>query len=292
MQTQASRVGVVLIHWNSGLEVTGACIASLLDGTIVPQWVVVVDNASRDDAILPLKTKFPAIHGIRNAENIGFTGGNNVGIRWLMAQGAEAIWVLNNDTVVAEDCLEHLHDAIVNCEDVGIATAKIYYFDKRNVFWDAGTAWDYRTLSGRHRGMGEIDIGQYDCAEDVPFADGCCMLIRARALVDAGLFDERFFAYSEDIDLSFRIAAKGYRTRFQPAAKLWHRVSHSMSKNATLRGGQTSPFQQYLSIRNRLYLIRRYSKDRGQRILLEAWFVGRLFLIYVPALICLGRFRK
>lgn len=292
MQRPTLPIGVVLIHWNSGLDVTGACIASLLEGSVVPQWVVVVDNASREDPITQLKAKFPAIHGIRNAANIGFTGGNNVGIRWLMAQGAGSIWVLNNDTVVAEDCLEQLHYALANSDDIGITTGKIYYFDKRNVFWDAGTAWNGRTFFGRHRGMGEVDIGQYDFAEDVPFADGCCMLIRTRALVDAGLFDERFFAYNEDIDLSFRIAAEGNRIVFQPAAKLWHRVSHSMSKNATLRGGQTSPFQQYLSIRNRLYLIRRYSKDTGQRILLEALFVGRLVLIYLPALICLGRFRK
>jgi GT2 family glycosyltransferase len=293
MQRPTLPVGVVLIHWNSGLDVSGACIASLYKGTVVPQWVVVVDNASREDPFVQLKAEFPAIHGIRNAENIGFTGGNNVGIRWLIAQGAEAIWVLNNDTVVAEDCLEHLMDALANIVGIGIATGKIYYFDKKNVFWDAGTVWNYRTLAGGHRGMGEVDTGQFTCLEDIPFADGCCMLIRTQALLDAGLFDERFFAYNEDKDLSFRIAAKGYRILFQPAARLWHRVSHSMSKNASLRDGcRTSPFQQYLSIRNRLYLIRRYAHGGFQRMLLKAWFVGRLLFIYVPTLICLGRFGK
>jgi GT2 family glycosyltransferase len=286
-------VGVVLVHWNSGYDVTSACIKSLVAGSKPPEWIVVVDNASTDGAMQRLVSEFPQITCFYNSENIGFTGANNIGIEWLINQNAQFIWVLNNDTEVEFDCLKNLLECSNLSASIGVVTGKIYRHSEPNIFWNAGSTWNAHLLESGHRGSGEVDIGQYDQRVNVPFADGCCMFIKAEILRNLNfVFDNRFFAYNEDIDLSFRIVSQGFEIMYEPRAKLWHKISLSATKNFAVSGGSTSATQHFLATRNRIFILRRYSNNHLQRIFLITAFLMRILIFNTSALIILMRFNK
>ncbi len=267
-----SRVGVVLLNWNGG-EYTIPCVESLLAGSVVPEWILVWDNASTDDSPERIGKRFPGVQIIRSENNIGFAAANNRGASELLRRGADHVWILNNDTLVAPDCLKVLTDAMEEHPEVAGATGKILYAEPADAIWYAGARCRPWSLKADHRGVGERDVGQYDQAGPVEFISGCCMLIRREALESHGLFDERYFIYDEDTDWCLRMREAGRILWYEPRAVLWHRVSATMKKN-TLggAGGTVSAKQHYYYARNQLFTIRRHAKRPWQ---------------YVSALACL-----
>lgn len=259
------RVGVVLLNWNGGVD-TLPCIGSLMRGMVKPWRIVVVDNASTDTSPDDIARAFPDVHLIRNVTNIGFASGNNVGIRALLDAGAEFVWVLNNDTEVAPDCLERLLNALERDPGIGAISAKILYADPPDRIWYAGGTWNPLTMQTGHRGQNETDRGQYDQAGDTPFLSGCCMLMRASALERVGLFADEFFIYMEDTDWCLRAARLGVRMRYEPSARLFHKVSAAMKRNTLgSAGGRFSARFIYLTTRNQCWVIRRHARDFAQR---------------------------
>jgi len=260
----AQTVGVVLVNWN-GAGFTIPCIESLLAGSVNPDRIVVVDNASRDDSPELISQKFPGIELIRNKENLGFTGANNIGISGLMAAGCEYIWILNNDTTVDAECLSTLKRHMAGHPDVSACSGKILYADPGQRIWYAGARYNKWTLGFAHRGQGEEDAGQYDRIEEVPFLSGCCMFVRREAIERVGQFDDHFFAYCEDSDWCLRARKTRLRLDYVPEAVLRHKVSATVNTLKKQRyGGTTSPFSVYITNRNRLYQIRKHSGNALQ----------------------------
>ena len=269
------RVGVILLNWNSG-EFTIPCIASLLAGEVVPWRILVWDNASADGSAERIQAQFPEVTMIRSPTNIGFTGGSNAGIGQLLREGAEAVWILNNDTIVDKGCLRELLAVLGRHPEAAVATGKILYKQAPDRLWYAGGELESCGFGGRHRGIGDIDRGQYECEAAVGFASGCCMLVPAPVFQVLGLFHGLYFAYHEDVEWCWRARERGALLWYAPRAVLWHDVSASMKKNTLKPGAGTISAQaHYLEARNRIFTMRLHARGGGRKVLGAGCFVLR-----------------
>ena len=215
--------------------------------------VLVVDNGSTDASIADIHQKFPAVELIENGENLGFGGGNNVGMHYALAQGAEWIFLLNNDIVVDNCLLASLMEVAQSDEHIGGLGGKIYYHDEPNKIWFGGGGVNFFTGLAFHRYLREIDCGQADKLAVADYLTGCALLLRADALREVGLFDEAFFpSYVEDADLSLRLRNAGYKLMYVPAGKLWHKVS-------SFSGGGMTPLKTRLKTAHSLIFFSRYA---------------------------------
>lgn len=262
-----TNVAVILVNWN-GKANTLACLASL--GKFK---VIVVDNGSSDDSVAVVKKNYPDVEVLETGRNLGFAGGNNVGIRHALKQGVQSVWILNNDTVVDKNTLTALVNACRHYQ-AGIAGSKIYFAsgsefhkerytkkDLGHVLWYAGGLIDWHNMYASHRGIDEVDHGQYDKAEETQFITGCSMLVRREVFEKIGFFDEKFFAYLEDVDFCIRASRAGYKLLFVPQSIVWH-------KNAS-SSGVGSDIHQYYMTRNRLRVGFRYAPLRTKLALMR-----------------------
>jgi len=222
------RCSVVIPNWN-GRHLLAACLDSLKAQTLKAFELIVVDNGSTDGSAEWLEAERPEVRVIRLPENLGFSGGCNVGIR---AAGGELVALLNNDTEVEPRWLQALCDAMDRDPRIGAADSKVYFYDARNVIWSAGC--DYSIAgSVTHRGYLERDDqGRYANETDVFVAVACGIVYRRSALDKVGLFDEDFFSGYEDVDLSFRLHAAGYRVVNVPDSVVYHHVSATARKDS------------------------------------------------------------
>ena len=250
--TRLKTIGVVLVNWNTS-SLTRDCVCSLLKGTRRPDVILVIDNGSSpEDA-----AKLASLQGVELRlldSNRGFAAANNLGFSDLLTRGVDYVWILNNDTVVAEDCLEKLIMALDRQPDVGAVTGLIYFADPPDCIWFAGGYFHRWTLTAHHRGAFEVDRGQYRKAEDIAFISGCCILARANTLYSLGGFHPSFFSYWEDTEWSLRARAKKVRLHYEPKAILWHKVSSSLKRNTQ------SGFFEKLFFRNWIYTLRLHAR--------------------------------
>ena len=229
-------VYVVTLNWNRR-EDTLECLASLESMTYHNHRILVVDNHSIDGSVRAIAEHHPEVELIRCSENRGFARAANEGIRHALSQGAEYVLLVNNDTIVDPRLLDELL-AEAESPEIGIVAPKIYYYAEPRRIWSVGARRNPITLE-QHKGGGrELDEGQWDRVLAVDFVTGCGLLLTRRFLEDVGLFDERFFMYYEDSDLSLRASKHGYRLVMTPRARMWHKVSVSS-------GGRDSPFERY-----------------------------------------------
>jgi hypothetical protein len=195
---------------------------------------MVVDNASQDGTVAAIRERYgDRVTVLENDANLGYAAGNNAGITRALAGGAEFILLLNNDTLVDPAFLDHLLAAMAASPEIGIAGPKTYYYDPPDRIWFAGGEVSLWRGTARHIGIRETDRGQYDTPRDVDYVSGCALLARREVFEKAGLLDTAYRAYFEDTDLCLRAARAGFRIRYVPAAKVWHRISAST-------GGQLS----------------------------------------------------
>jgi GT2 family glycosyltransferase len=237
--------------------------------------VVVVDNASK--GVFQTEKKFNnfVLKIIRSEKNLGFSGGQNLGIKWGLENGIDYFVVLNNDVYLDENFLKELLESFEAEKKCGLVSPKIYFakgyeFHKDRyleselgkVIWYAGGKMDWENVLASHRGVDEVDNGQYASLETTDFASGCCVMIKRNVLKTIGLFDEKYFLYYEDNDLSQRARAKGFEIFYQPKAILWH-------KNAGSTGGSGSLLQDYYITRNRLLFGFKYAKFKTKLALIK-----------------------
>lgn len=280
-----ARVGIVIVNYNGKTD-TLDCLESLTKLSTIDYRLrtTVVDNGSMDGSIEAINEAFPKVELLKSGRNLGFTGGNNLGIKAALKGGADYVLLLNNDTLVAPDFLKHLLAVVKNNPQIGIVAPKIYFaagyeFHKNRykkaqlgkVIWYAGGLIDWRNMYGSHRGVDQVDTGQFDELTETDFATGCCMLIRAEVFSKIGFLDDRLFLYLEDLDFSLRAKRVGYRIIYVPQARIWH-------KNAA-GSGVGSPLHDYYLARNRQLIGRRYAPWRTKFALLreslKRLFVGR-----------------
>jgi GT2 family glycosyltransferase len=222
----AQKVYVVIPNWNGAIRLR-ACLDALRAQTLKHQ-AVVVDNGSVDDSIKLIEENYPDIYLIKHTKNLGFTGGVNAGIKFAMEQGADYVALLNNDAIANKNWLENLESLLASNSKAGIATSKICDQHKKHL----DSTGDTYTLWGLPypRGRGEAYSDKYDNDTWVFGASGGASLYRIKMLEQIGLFDNDFFAYYEDIDLSFRAQLAGWEIGYAPKAEVYHEISATSSQ--------------------------------------------------------------
>ena len=235
-----ARVSLIILNWN-GIGLIADCLRSVAAQTYPDFETLVVDNGSTDGSVELIEREFPSVRLIKNGENTGFCRGNNIGIA--VASG-ELIVLLNNDAELAPDFIARVADAADLEPDVGMFATRILMHDRPSVFDSTGLLV-YPDGICRSRGWLEKDVGQYDTADEVLGPNGCAAAYRRAMLDDVGLFDERYFAYLEDLDLAFRGQLRGWRCRYVPDAVCFHKKS--------ITSGYHSAFKAFLVERNRIW---------------------------------------
>lgn len=278
------KVGIVIINFNTEQD-TIECLESIEKLSINNQSlsVYVVDNDSpRKESAIAIEAYIDKqkrsdikFYFIKSPSNLGFAGGNNLGITDALENGAEYILLLNNDTIVTKNLIKELVESAKKNPQAGIMSPKIYFAkgfefhksrykktDLGKVIWYAGGIMDWKNVYGKHRGVDEVDRGQYDKEDTTDFATGCCMLIHSQILKNIGMFDENYFLYYEENDFCQRVKKAEYKILYVPKAIVWH-------KNAQSTGGSGSPLQDYFITRNRMIFGNRYAPFRTRLALFK-----------------------
>jgi len=242
-------VSVISINYNQA-RVTCDMVASLRRVTYPNLEIIVVDNASPSDNPDSITEQFPEVQLIKSAQNLGFAGGNNLGIA--QAKG-EYLLFLNNDTEVEPDFLEPLVELFENNPKAGIASPKIKYFDGEHLIQYAGSRginpWTGRSITIGHL---EADRGQHNTSAATALADGAAMLVPRRVLAAVGPMPELYFLYYEELDWCERIKNAGFTCHYVANSTIYHKESVSVGKSSVLKT--------YYMNRNRLLFIRRNSR--------------------------------
>jgi GT2 family glycosyltransferase len=278
------KFAIITVNYN-GLADTLDLLDSLKKAKIpknISIQTIVVDNASQDDSINILTEKFPEIILIANHKNLGFAGGNNVGIKKANDQKADWIVLINNDCFVDDNFFVNLENSAINDPKTGALGGLIYFapgfeyqkhYSKRDsgkVIWYGGGQFDWLNILGSHRHVDEVDNGNL-VTETTDFISGALMIIRADILQKTGGFDEKYFMYLEDVDLCQQIRMAGFNLIFDPSIKIWHKVAQS--------SGIGSPLNDYFITRNRLLFGFKYAKTRTKLALVreaaKKLFTGR-----------------
>lgn len=259
-------VSIILVDYNSQAD-TRECLESVLKikAKTFRYQVIIVDNASKKPFALTKKLQAKNVELVRSQANLGFTGGNNMAINYTRKKhNPDYILLLNNDTIVDSNFVEEMLVTLRADVSVGLVGSKIYFYkgreyhadsyqrnEKGNILWYAGGSIDWLNLAAFHKGVDEIDRGQFDNTSQTDFVTGCSMLIPVSVIDRVGLLSEDYFLYLEDVDYSIRVRQKGYKLQYCPKSIVWH-------KNAGSSGGAGSVLHQYYQARNRLFFGYKY----------------------------------
>ncbi len=246
-QTDTPSVQIVILNWN-GKEDTIQCLDSLKSLSYPRYGITVVDNGSTDgsvEMILESANDIENFNLIETGENLGFAGGNNVGVKTALENDADYVLILNNDTIVEESLLEKLVNRSVDEKDNVILGPSILLSSDSNRLWFAGANWNNNRLG--------FDFPlQDEPVEHLPEAPilsdyvcGAAMFFHHSIPERVGLMDDRFFLVWEESDWCFQMRKLGIRSLIVPEARIWHKVGASF-------GSESSPLRAYYSFRNRL----------------------------------------
>ena len=245
-------LSIITINYN-GVKDTCELIETLpLDDASIE--VIVVDNASKADEATFIALRFPQVKVIRSTQNLGFAGGNNLGIQ--AAQG-KYLFFINNDTIFRckkEDVRRKMWQPLIDCLEsspkIGAVCPKICFaWGKHPIQFAGYTPLSSITMRNRSIGFGEEDLGQYDKAHPTPYAHGAAMMVKREAIEKAGMMPECYFLYYEELDWSMMFTRAGYKIWYEPACTIYHKESQTT--------GHNSPLRTYYITRNRLLLVKR-----------------------------------
>lgn len=270
------KVVTVVLSFNSRKYIED-CLRSLKGNE-----VVVVDAGSTDGSSEFIAEKFPELKLIVVKENLGYAGGNNLGIKYALESGADLIWVVNPDIVVAPDALSEAMKAMT--DNVAVVASKVYFAagfefhkekykknDLGKVIWYAGADNDWDNVYAKHWGINEVDKGQFNKKKEIGYATGSSMLLRSEVLKKTGLIDEKYFMYYEENDLCQRIKKAGYKLIYAPQSIVRHKVGQA--------AGIGSGLADYYIARNRMLFGMRWAPWRSKFALIresvKLLFTGR-----------------
>lgn len=260
------KVHVVILNWN-GLEDTLMCLSSLYKSQYDNYKVVVIDNNSTKNELKIIQKKFPEVHGIQCKSNLGFTGGCNLGIEYALKENASFIWLLNNDALVFPETMQNLVTELQEDHSIGMISPVI--FDKEFKYIEnCGSYIDFETLQI----VGLKSIDEYIELKKKSHFNialwGTALLIKREVIENVGYFDNRYFAYAEDQDLSIQVLRNGWK--------------NSVSINASICHGKVSSksnlHKEFYMVRNRYLLLSKHSLPK-YRIINLANFISNLLLI-------------
>ncbi|MGB2869444.1 MAG: glycosyltransferase family 2 protein [Bacteroidota bacterium] len=258
-------VTAVVLNYNRAQD-TVECVASLKKSKHRNLDVIVVDNGSTDASGEIFRRKLSGVKILMTGKNLGFAAGNNEGIRFAFKRGADYVLVLNNDTIVERDALTELVGALEQDKTAAGATGIICSFPAKDRIWYGGGDFVRWRVAGFTRKVGDLyEPAMKNSPEPVTFMSGCMMLLRTSVLKNVGLFDERFFMYHEDAELSMRLVSAGYRLLYVPASRIYHKAVHL---------GDT-PFHMYYSVRNR-FLLAQQTTTGAVRLVGKAYYCAAI----------------
>lgn len=238
-------VSIVTVNYRQA-EITCDLLHSIQKLSYPNLETILVDNGMVEDNTRRFEACLPGVIVLNSEKNLGFAGGNNLGIR--QAKG-DFLFFVNNDTIVADGLIENLLKRL-DQPGVGVASPKIKYFDQPEVIQYAGFT-PVHPLTGRNRviGQGEVDRGQHDTARQVAYAHGAAMMLKREVIEKVGRMPEEFFLYYEELDWCEQIRRAGFSIWYEPAASILHRESVST--------GKASPMKTEYLTRNRILFMRR-----------------------------------
>jgi GT2 family glycosyltransferase len=241
-------VTAVILNTNRR-EDTLACLESLERGDYANLSIIVLDNHSTDGSVPAIQERFPQVRIIHLQKNLGYAGNNNVGIAAAIESGAEWVFVLNEDVVLAPDAVSRLIQADQHEPRIGILGPLVYHANEPQVIQSAGghftPGWN-----AYHAGQNQPDNGQYSTPIAVDWISGCALLVRREVIQQVGMLDERFFYYWEETEWCWRAARAGWGIFLIPQAKIWHK--------GVQRNYQPGPNVTYYATRNRLLFLSKH----------------------------------
>ncbi|MBN1568195.1 MAG: glycosyltransferase family 2 protein [Acidobacteria bacterium] len=240
---------IAIILNNNRREDTLSCLDSLKKNLYPNISIILLDNNSSDGSVETIAAAHPDVEIIPLKQNLGYAGNNNVGIGLAIEKKAEWVIVLNEDTILAPDCLNKLIEAGETDPRIGIVGPMVYHHDEPNVIQSAGGKLS-RHWESLHLGQNEYDGGQYMQLHDVDWISGCALMVRRAVIEQVGKMDERYFCYWEETEWCIRAAKSEWRIVHVPQAKLWHK--------GVLRDYQPAPHVTYYSARNRLLTLSKH----------------------------------
>lgn len=278
MNSSLPLISIVTINYNQA-ETT----RQFLDSSqllVYPNYeIIVVDNASEQ----PLSAQIDQSHYVkarfvRSEKNLGFTGGNNLGMK--EAKG-DYFFIVNNDTELTPNLLSELLQPFAENDQIGVVCPKIKYFDNPELVQYAGyNPMNMLTGTAYVVGNEQVDRGQFDKAGPTHFAHGCAMLVSRRVFEQVGGFAERFFLYYEELDWSQRIKDANFQIYYQPSATILHKESVSVGRKSTLKT--------YYMTRNRILYMRRHCSPM-QRLVFYGYFIGAVLPKHLGSFLVKGQ---
>ena len=241
---QECELSIITINYN-GLKDTCALIETIPFNDKME--VIVVDNASNNDEATEIEQIFPYVTVIRSKKNLGYAGGNNLGIK--TARG-RYLFIINNDTIFKEFNVQTLIDKLDSSDEIGIICPKIRFaWGNKPIQYAGYTPLSKITVRNQAIGFGEEDHGHYNTPHPTPYAHGAAMLVKREAVDKVGLMPECYFLYYEELDWSMMFTRAGYQIWYEPSCTIYHKESQAT--------GQNSPLRTYYITRNRLLLVKR-----------------------------------
>jgi len=256
------RVTIIVLNWN-GLKDTLECLDSIYMLDYPNFEVIVVDNCSSDGSVERIRRKFPQAVLIENSRNLGYTGGNNIGMHRAMELGADYVWLLNNDTVVEPDTLAKLVDASEQTPEIGLVSPIVHYYDDPAKVQFKGAYADLSNFNiSLVKDLRELDN---EWVQRNLILWGTALLIKKSVIENVGYLSEKYFAYCEDCDYSLRALRKNFRTMVRLDARIFHKVSQTT--------GKRSPIQIFLRTRN-LYFLWMDNVTGLKKIFVPGYYIG------------------
>ena len=257
------QISIITINYN-GIRETCELIESLpLEDKSIE--VIVIDNASKEDEATIIEQRYPQVIVIRSQKNLGFAGGNNLGIK---AAHGKYLFFINNDVVLRHQTsdIRHLINRLESSPTIGVVCPKIRFAWGDNPIQFAGyTPLSRITMRNKAIGCGEQDNGQYNTAHLTPYAHGAAMIVKREVIEKAGVMPECYFLYYEELDWSMMIRRAGYEIWYEPKFTVFHKESQTT--------GQQSPLRTYNLTRNRLLFVKR-NNPRFSKYISYIYIIG------------------
>ena len=259
------KIIIILVNWN-GFSDTKECLLSIEKIKYTNFETLLVDNGSTDDSVFLLKKTFPTLTIIETKKNLGFAGGNNVGIKLALDKKADFIVLLNNDTIVDPYFLEAFYQASKNNPQAGILGANILRYDNKTTIDHLGGLWNHQKGEFTSIGQGKnINDPTYQTLQVADYVCGCCFFIKREVIEKIGLLEEKFFLIWEESDYCFLAKRSGFEILAVSQAKVWHKISSSFTGKVHTH---------YYWWRNRLFFISR-NFTINEKILLYFGVIGK-----------------
>jgi GT2 family glycosyltransferase len=257
-------LSIILVNYRRPDD-TVACVRSIAGSTFRDMQIIIVDNGSGDGSADRFGRECPGTTLIRSSRNLGFAGGNNLGIRRALNDGSRCILLLNNDTIVDPETVETLMTTIRAEPGAGIVGAKIVYHDSPDILWFAGGYLNTNAARGGHYGIGKPDGPPFNVPKPCEYITGCCLLARREVFEAGGMLSTPYFAYMEDAEFCLRARNAGYAVLYEPRARVLHKISMTAQWD--------SPAYIYLNLRNKFLFLQRNSRP-------ALWAPHLPFLVY------------